>query len=214
MWVKHLFILWICIRIRAKVRANNKSLSTPSPFSGFPSGLSKAVPQLHVFIFRIKVGYCKRAKSAFCHLFSTFYVFSYCIGKTLLTPCNILFVASSQTASLPERSGINCREKLLLRSNFSSFPHYFIYIFLTSGVKLHIHKPLYILQQRNSSCQQRVVLLSVFLFSHLCRYSWMFRSWQHCRMNFIFRLYVSVSLGVICGDYTSIKYTRNEIHFL
>ena len=24
-------------------------------------------------------------------------------------------------------------------SNFSSFPHYFIYIFLTSGVKLHIH---------------------------------------------------------------------------
>ena len=30
-------------------------------------------------------------------------------------------------------------EKLLLRSNFSSFPHYFIYIFLTSGVKLHIH---------------------------------------------------------------------------
>ena len=30
-------------------------------------------------------------------------------------------------------------EKLLLRSNFSSFPHYFVYIFLTSGVKLHIH---------------------------------------------------------------------------
>ena len=42
-------------------------------------------------------------------------------------------------------------EKLLLRSNFSSFPHYFLlgaisplfhiilYIFLTSGVKLHIH---------------------------------------------------------------------------
>ena len=30
-------------------------------------------------------------------------------------------------------------EKLLLRSNFSSFPHYFIDIFLTSGVKLHIH---------------------------------------------------------------------------
>ena len=30
-------------------------------------------------------------------------------------------------------------EKLLLRSNFSSFPHYFIHIFLTSGVKLHIH---------------------------------------------------------------------------
>ena len=28
---------------------------------------------------------------------------------------------------------------MLLRSNFSSFPHYFIYIFLTSGVKLHIH---------------------------------------------------------------------------
>ena len=25
------------------------------------------------------------------------------------------------------------------RRNFSSFPHYFIYIFLTSGVKLHIH---------------------------------------------------------------------------
>ena len=25
------------------------------------------------------------------------------------------------------------------RSNFSSFPHYYIYIFLTSGVKLHIH---------------------------------------------------------------------------
>ena len=23
--------------------------------------------------------------------------------------------------------------------NFSSFPHYFIYIFLTSGVELHIH---------------------------------------------------------------------------
>ena len=28
---------------------------------------------------------------------------------------------------------------MLLRSNFSSFPHYFLYIFLTSGVKLHIH---------------------------------------------------------------------------
>ena len=28
---------------------------------------------------------------------------------------------------------------MLLRSNFSSFPHYFIYIFLPSGVKLHIH---------------------------------------------------------------------------
>ena len=28
---------------------------------------------------------------------------------------------------------------MLLRSNFSSFPHYFVYIFLTSGVKLHIH---------------------------------------------------------------------------
>ena len=28
---------------------------------------------------------------------------------------------------------------MLFRSNFSSFPHYFIYIFLTSGVKLHIH---------------------------------------------------------------------------
>ena len=25
------------------------------------------------------------------------------------------------------------------KSNFSSFPHYFIHIFLTSGVKLHIH---------------------------------------------------------------------------
>ena len=25
------------------------------------------------------------------------------------------------------------------RGNFSSFPHYFMYIFLTSGVKLHIH---------------------------------------------------------------------------
>ena len=25
------------------------------------------------------------------------------------------------------------------RRNFSSLPHYFIYIFLTSGVKLHIH---------------------------------------------------------------------------
>ena len=25
------------------------------------------------------------------------------------------------------------------RSNFSSFQHYFIHIFLTSGVKLHIH---------------------------------------------------------------------------
>ena len=23
--------------------------------------------------------------------------------------------------------------------NFSTFPHYFVYIFLTSGVKLHIH---------------------------------------------------------------------------
>ena len=28
---------------------------------------------------------------------------------------------------------------MLLRSNFSSFQHYFIYIFLTLGVKLHIH---------------------------------------------------------------------------
>ena len=28
---------------------------------------------------------------------------------------------------------------MLLRSNFSSYPHYYIYIFLTSGVKLHIH---------------------------------------------------------------------------
>ena len=28
---------------------------------------------------------------------------------------------------------------MLLRSNFSSFPHYFIYIFLTLGVELHIH---------------------------------------------------------------------------
>ena len=28
---------------------------------------------------------------------------------------------------------------MLLRSNFSFFPHYFIYIFLTSGAKLHIH---------------------------------------------------------------------------
>ena len=26
-----------------------------------------------------------------------------------------------------------------IASNFSSFPHYFIYNFLTSGVKLHIH---------------------------------------------------------------------------
>ena len=26
----------------------------------------------------------------------------------------------------------------ILRNNFSSFPHYFIYIFLISGVKLHI----------------------------------------------------------------------------
>ena len=26
-----------------------------------------------------------------------------------------------------------------IRSNFSSFPHYFIHIFLASGVKLHIH---------------------------------------------------------------------------
>ena len=31
------------------------------------------------------------------------------------------------------------REEIAPRSNFSSFPHYFIYIFLTSGVKLHIH---------------------------------------------------------------------------
>ena len=31
------------------------------------------------------------------------------------------------------------RGEIALRSNFSSFPHYFIYIFLTSGVKLHIH---------------------------------------------------------------------------
>ena len=28
---------------------------------------------------------------------------------------------------------------MLLKSNFSSFPHYFVYIFLISGVKLHIH---------------------------------------------------------------------------
>ena len=30
-------------------------------------------------------------------------------------------------------------EKLLPRSNFSSFQHFFIYIFLTLGVKLRIH---------------------------------------------------------------------------
>ena len=33
-----------------------------------------------------------------------------------------------------------------IRSNFSSFPHYFIYIFLTSGVQLHIHS-LYVVVQ-------------------------------------------------------------------
>ena len=38
-----------------------------------------------------------------------------------------------------KRGEIAPKEQLLLRSNFSSFPHYFIYIFLTSGVKLHIH---------------------------------------------------------------------------
>ena len=31
------------------------------------------------------------------------------------------------------------RGEIAPKSNFSSFPHYFIYIFLTSGVKLHIH---------------------------------------------------------------------------
>ena len=31
------------------------------------------------------------------------------------------------------------RREIAPRSNFYSFPHYFIYIFLTSGVKLHIH---------------------------------------------------------------------------
>ena len=38
-----------------------------------------------------------------------------------------------------KREEIATKEQLLLKSNFSSFPHYFIYIFLTSGVKLHIH---------------------------------------------------------------------------
>ena len=42
-----------------------------------------------------------------------------------------------------KRGEIAPQEQFLLfytfRSNFSSFPHYFIYIFLTSGVKLHIH---------------------------------------------------------------------------
>ena len=31
------------------------------------------------------------------------------------------------------------RGEIAPKINFSSFPHYFIYIFLTSGVKLHIH---------------------------------------------------------------------------
>ena len=31
------------------------------------------------------------------------------------------------------------RGEIAPRSNFSSFSHYYIYIFLTSGVKLHIH---------------------------------------------------------------------------
>ena len=31
------------------------------------------------------------------------------------------------------------RGEIAPRSNFSSFPHYYIYIFLTSRVKLHIH---------------------------------------------------------------------------
>ena len=31
------------------------------------------------------------------------------------------------------------RGEIAPKEQFSSFPHYFIYIFLTSGVKLHIH---------------------------------------------------------------------------
>ena len=31
------------------------------------------------------------------------------------------------------------RGEIAPQEHFSSFPHYFIYIFLTSGVKLHIH---------------------------------------------------------------------------
>ena len=31
------------------------------------------------------------------------------------------------------------RGEIAPKSNFSSFPHYFLFIFLTSGVKLHIH---------------------------------------------------------------------------
>ena len=31
------------------------------------------------------------------------------------------------------------RGEIAPKENFSSFPHYFMYIFLTSGVKLHIH---------------------------------------------------------------------------
>ena len=38
-----------------------------------------------------------------------------------------------------KRGEIAPKEQKLLRSNCSSFPHYYIYIFLTSGVKLHIH---------------------------------------------------------------------------
>ena len=38
-----------------------------------------------------------------------------------------------------KRGEIAPKEQFLLRSNFSSFPHYFIYIFLILGVKLHNH---------------------------------------------------------------------------
>ena len=48
---------------------------------------------------------------------------------------------------------------MLLRSNFSSFPHYFIYTFLTLGVKLHIHLLDVVVQ----------FIVSVTLSTLLCR---------------------------------------------
>ena len=55
---------------------------------------------------------------------------------------------------------------MLLRSNFSSFPHYYIYIFLTLGVKLHIHLLIVVVQF--------IILLS--LNSDMSRYGYLSRS--------------------------------------
>ena len=95
------------------------------------------------------------------------------------------------------------RGELLLRSNFYSFPHYFIYIFLTSGVKYIFISQMWLFNLLFSSLLSRSVSVSPLEFEI-----------TRVDCSFSVSVYLFIHMYVLTALSTSLRKTFFACHFI